>query len=86
VPPEHLLRALLLQVLYSIRSERLLTEQLEYNLLFGWFVGLGMDDAPESQPTRLFGRGRIASAATRSMWRSHCSNSESRSGSIACGS
>ena len=45
VPPEHLLRALLLQVLYSIRSERLLIEQLEYNLLFRWFVGLGMDDA-----------------------------------------
>src|SRR2546426_12833797 len=44
VPPERLLRALLLQVLYSIRSERLLMEQLEYNLLFRWFVGLGMDD------------------------------------------
>jgi transposase len=45
IPPERLLRALLLQVLYSIRSERLLMEQLEYNLLFRWFVGLGMDDA-----------------------------------------
>jgi transposase len=44
VPPEQLLRALLLQVLYSIRSERLLMEQLEYNLLFRWFVGLEMDD------------------------------------------
>lgn len=44
VPPERLLRALLLQVLYSVRSERLLMEQLEYNLLFRWFVGLGMDD------------------------------------------
>ena len=42
IPPERLLRALLLQVLYSIRSERLLMEQLEYNLLFRWFVGLGM--------------------------------------------
>ncbi len=41
VPPEQLLRALLLQVLYSIRSERMLMEQLEYNLLFRWFVGLG---------------------------------------------
>ena len=39
-----LLRALLLQVLYSIRSERLLVEQLDYNLLFRWFVGLSMDD------------------------------------------
>jgi transposase len=45
IPPEHLLRALLLQVLYSVRSERMLMEQLEYNLLFRWFVGLGMDDA-----------------------------------------
>lgn len=44
VPPEQLLRALLLQVLYTIRSERMLVEQLEYNLLFRWFVGLSMDD------------------------------------------
>jgi len=44
IPPEQLLRALLLQVLYSVRSERLLCEQLEYNLLFRWFVGLSMDD------------------------------------------
>jgi transposase len=44
IPPERLLRALLLQVLYSIRSERMLMEQLEYNLLFRWFVGLGIDD------------------------------------------
>jgi transposase len=44
IPPERLLRALLLQVLYSIRSERQLMEQLEYNLLYRWFVGLGMDD------------------------------------------
>ena len=45
VPPEQLLRALLLQVLYSIRSERMLMKQLEYNLLFRWFVGLEMDDS-----------------------------------------
>src|SRR5438874_3746104 len=44
IPPEKLLRALLLQVLYSIRSERMLMEQLEYNLLFRWFVGLNMDE------------------------------------------
>lgn len=44
IPPEHLLRALLLQVLYTVRSERLLMEQLEYNLLFRWFVGLEIDD------------------------------------------
>jgi transposase len=45
IPPERLLRALLLQVLYSIRSERQLMEQLDYNLLFRWFVGLNPDDA-----------------------------------------
>ena len=45
IAPERLLRALLLQVFYSIRSERLLMEQLDYNLLFRWFVGLGMDEA-----------------------------------------
>jgi transposase len=45
IAPEKLLRALLLQVLYTVRSERLLMEQLEYNLLFRWFVGLNMDEA-----------------------------------------
>src|SRR6185503_2166958 len=45
IPPEKLLRALLLQVLFSVRSERQLMEQLEYNMLFRWFVGLGIDDA-----------------------------------------
>jgi transposase len=45
IAPEKLLRALLLQVLYSVRSERLLMEELNYNLLFRWFVGLNMDDA-----------------------------------------
>ena len=45
IPPEHLLRALLLQVLYTIRSERQLMEQLDYNLLYRWFVGLTPDDA-----------------------------------------
>ena len=45
IPPEKLLRALLLQGLYTVRSEALLMEQLEYNLLFRWFVGLSMDDS-----------------------------------------
>ena len=44
IPPERLLRALLLQAFYTIRSERQLMEQLEYNLLFRWFVGLSVDD------------------------------------------
>ena len=50
IPPEQLLRALLLQVLYTIRSERLLLEELNDNLLFRWFVGLKMDD-PVWHPT-----------------------------------
>jgi transposase len=44
IAPERLLRALLLQVLYSVRSERMLMEQLDYNLLFRWFVGLTPDE------------------------------------------
>src|SRR5574343_981391 len=44
IAPEKLLRAMLLQVLYSIRSERQLMEQTQYNLLFRWFIGLSMDD------------------------------------------
>ena len=50
IPPEQLLRALLLQVLYTVRSERLLMEELNDNLLFRWFVGLNMDD-PVGHPT-----------------------------------
>ena len=45
VPPERVLKALLLQAFYTVRSERQLMEQLDYNLLFRWFVGLGIDDA-----------------------------------------
>jgi Transposase domain (DUF772) len=45
IPPEQLLRALLLQMLYSVRSERLLMEEVDYNILFRWFVGLNSDDA-----------------------------------------
>jgi transposase len=56
IAPEKLLRALLLQLLYSIRSERLLMEQLEYNLLFRWFVGLNMDE-PVWVPT-VFSKNR----------------------------
>jgi transposase len=45
IAPEKLLRALLVQVFYSVRSERMLTEQMRYNLLFRWFVGLAIEDA-----------------------------------------
>ncbi|MGH9697439.1 MAG: IS5 family transposase [Bryobacteraceae bacterium] len=50
IPPERLLRALLLQMLYSVRSERMLMEQLQYNLLFRWFVGLSANE-PVWHPT-----------------------------------
>src|SRR5512147_2862830 len=50
IPPEQLLRALLLQAFYSVRSERQVMEQLDYNLLFRWFVGLSMDE-PIWDPT-----------------------------------
>jgi transposase len=56
IAPEKLLRALLLQLLYSIRSERMLMEQLEYNLLFRWFVGLNIDE-PVWVPT-VFSKNR----------------------------
>lgn len=59
IPPERLLRALLLQVLYTIRSERMLMEQLEYNLLFRWFVGLGMDDQVWDATTFTKNRDRL---------------------------
>ena len=59
IAPEQLLRALLLQVLYSIRSERLLVEQLDYNLLFRWFVGLSMDDAVWDHSTFTKNRERL---------------------------
>jgi transposase len=44
IPPEKLLRAQLLQMLYSVRSERLLMEEIDYSLLFRWFVGMNMDE------------------------------------------
>jgi transposase len=59
IPPEKLLRALLLQALYTIRSERQLIEQIEYNLLFRWFVGLGMDDAVWAPTTFTKNRDRL---------------------------
>src|SRR6266700_2306973 len=59
IAPERLLRALLLQLLYSIRSERQLMEQLDYNLLFRWFVGLQMDDAVWDASTFSKNRDRL---------------------------
>jgi transposase len=59
IAPEKLLRALLLQVLYTIRSERQLIEQLQYNLLFQWFVGLSLDDAVWDATTFSKNRDRL---------------------------
>src|SRR6185437_7206813 len=59
IPPERILRASLLQVVYSVRSERLLMEQLNYNLLFRWFVGLNIDDPMWDHSTFSFNRQRL---------------------------
>lgn len=61
VAPEKLLRALLVQVLYTIRSERQLMEQLDYNLLFRWFVGLGIDDPVWDRTVFCINRDRLLS-------------------------
>jgi transposase len=62
IPPERLVRALTLQILYSIRSERLLCEQLDYNLLFRWFVGLQVDDPIWDHSTFTKNRERLIEA------------------------
>lgn len=62
IPPERLVRASTLQVLYSIRSERLLCEQLDYNLLFRWFVGLSIDEAIWDHSTFTKNRDRLIEA------------------------
>jgi transposase len=59
IPPEQLLRALLLQILFTLRSERQLVEQLDYNLLFRWFVGLGMDDVVWDRTVFSINRDRL---------------------------
>jgi transposase len=62
IPPEKLLRAQLLQMLYSIRSERLLMEEMDYNLLFRWFVGLNADDEVWDPTTFTKNRDRLLQA------------------------
>jgi transposase len=59
IPPEKLLRAMLLQAFYSIRSERQLMERLEFDLLFRWFVGLGVDNAVWDHSTFSKNRDRL---------------------------
>ena len=59
IPPEQLLGALYLQIFYSVRSERLLVDRIEYDLLFRWFVGLGIDDSVWSHSTFSKNRDRV---------------------------
>jgi len=59
VAPERLIRALMLQVLFTIRSERLLVEQIRYNMLYRWFVGLEIDDAVWHHSTFTKNRERL---------------------------
>ena len=75
IPPEKLLRAMLLQVFYSIRSERQLMDRLEFDLLFRWFVGIGVDDAAWDHSTFSKNRerlleGDIAAKLLGAVWRS----------------
>jgi transposase len=64
IPPEQLLRALLLQAFYSIRSERQLMERLDFDLLFRWFTGLGIDDAVWDHSTFSKSRDRLLAATS----------------------
>src|SRR4051794_10406463 len=66
IPPEKLLRAMLLQAFYSIRSERQLMERLDYDLLFRWFVGLGVDDPamPTAPAPSRWARTRVVTQRT----------------------
>ncbi|WP_347987634.1 IS5 family transposase [Methylomonas sp. AM2-LC] len=59
IPPERLLRAILIQIFYTVRSERQLMEQLDFNLLFRWFVGLNMDEAVWDHSTFSQNRDRL---------------------------
>jgi transposase len=59
IPPERLMRAMLLQALYSIRSERQLVERIDYDMLFRWFVGLGIEDAVWDATTFTKNRDRL---------------------------
>src|SRR5258706_1392682 len=64
IPPERLLRATLLQLLYTIRSERQLVERLEFDLLFRWFVGLGLDEGVFDASSFSKNRDRLLTSAT----------------------
>jgi len=83
IPPEQLLLALLLQAIYGIRSERMLIEQLDYNLLFRWFVGLNPDDPvwhlPRSGSAFAGGAAPKRSAASGGPWSWRCQSLQPKS-------
>jgi transposase len=68
IPPERLLRALLLEAFYTMRSERILMEQLEYNLLFRWFVRLSMDDVVWDATVFCKNRDRLFVRLVQNRW------------------
>jgi transposase len=65
IPPEQLLSALLLQALYTVRSERLLMEEIDYSILFRWFIGLSLDEPIWSPTTFSKNRDRLLTATSR---------------------
>ena len=76
VAPERLLRASLLQAFYSVRSERQLMEQIDYNLLFRWLVGLGIDDAVWDHSTFSKNRDRLLDADVAARFSNKNSNAQ----------
>ena len=68
IPPEQLIRALLLQVLYAIRSERQLMERIKYDLLFRWFVGLGIDEREWDATVFTKNRDRLMEGEVAQRW------------------
>ena len=83
IPPEQLLRALVLQMMYSVRSERLLMEELNYNLLFRWFVGLSMDDAVWDATTFSKNRERLLNGEIHQVFFSQVLALAERSGCLS---
>jgi transposase len=83
IPPEYLLRASLLQVFYTIRSERLLMEQLDYNLLYRWFVGLSLDDSVWDHSVFSKNRDRLLNTVTVAVFFSSISDQAKQKGLIS---
>src|SRR5262249_8443951 len=81
IAPERLLRSLLLQIFYSVRSERMLIEQLQYNLLFRWFVGMEMDE--EVWNHAVFSKNRDSASASTSPMGVCCAAVSTTAGRLA---